>query len=244
MKRICSTIAALAMMACVSACSSLPQDGDLVADPLEDFNRGIHSFNKGLDTAVLKPASQVYGVAAPDLFKMLFGNAVNHLQLPGIFVNHVLQGNADSAVSTLGRFVINTVGGGGLLDPASEGGLPPEPTDFGLTLATWGMEEGAYVELPFFGPSTARDTLGRIVDSALQPTTYISGGTEVQIASATVQALTIVDARDRNAVLIDDLLYRSEDSYVTLRSNYIQNRRRMVSGGETDVDALPDLFSE
>ena len=63
------------------------------------------------------------------------------------------------------------------------------------------------------------------------------------MATTTASALEIVHNRNRNAVLIDDLLYNSEDSYVSLRASYIQNRRRAASGGETDVDALPDLFS-
>ncbi|MEM7188477.1 MAG: VacJ family lipoprotein [Pseudomonadota bacterium] len=244
MTRFRSLLVSAVLAGLVSACASQPADNELVSDPLEGLNRATHILNKGVDQAVLRPASQAYSAVTPDLIKMLFGNAVNHLQLPGVFVNHVLQGDSDRAVNTLGRFVINTVGGAGVLDPATEGGLPAEPTDFGLTLATWGVGEGAYIELPFFGPSTARDAVGLVVDSALQPTTYLTGGTEVQIATAGVRALTIVDARDRNAVLIDNLLYETEDSYVSLRANYIQNRRRRAAGGETDVDALPDLFSE
>ena len=117
-------------------------------------------------------------------------------------------------------------------------------TDFGLTLANWGVEEGPYLELPLFGPSTARDAVGIVVDAALQPTTYITGGAEITVAAATVRALDIVDKRNRNKRLIDDVLYRSEDSYVSLRTAYIQNRRRQASGGETNVDDLPDLFAE
>ncbi len=229
----------------VSACASSAPDGDLVSDPYQGTNRAVHSFNKALDQAVLKPTAQAYDFATPTLFKHLFGNAFSHLELPGIFVNHVLQGDADEAAATLGRFTVNTIyGAAGTLDPATELGLPKEATDFGLTLASWGVGEGPYLELPLFGPSTARDAFGLLVDTALQPTTYISGGSEVVIATTTVRVLEIVDTRSRNARLIDDVLYRSEDSYVSLRTSYIQNRRRRASGGETDVDALPDLFSE
>ena len=229
----------------LGACESAPQGEDaLVHDPYENFNRSVHSLNKGLDSAVLRPASRAYDLVTPTLFKHIFGNAVSNLELPGIFINHMLQGEAEDALATFGRFTVNTIyGAGGALDPATELGLPKEPTDFGLTLASWGVDEGAYLELPLFGPSTARDTVGIVVDMAFQPTTYISGGTEVAIVSATVSALEIVDKRDRRGVLIDDLLYRSEDSYISLRANYIQNRRRAAAGGETNVDELPDLFS-
>lgn len=234
-----------AFIVVLAGCSSGSGGGQLVADPLEDVNRGVHEVNKALDRAVLRPAADAYDLATPTLFKHVFGNAVRHLTLPGVFVNYVLQGDAEEASATLGRFAVNTVyGAGGALDPATEFGLPAAPTDFGLTLASWGVEEGPYLELPLFGPSTARDTLGLLVDTALQPTTYVTGGVEITIASATVRALDIVDRRNRNKGLIDDMLYRSEDSYVILRTAYIQNRRKRASGGETNVDDLPDLFGE
>ena len=237
--------AALAIALSVAACGGAPQEGELVADPFEGVNRGVHTVNKGLDRAVLKPAAQGYDLVTPTLFQHVFGNVFSHLSLPGVFVNHVLQGDSDDAMVTLGRFAVNTVvGAGGALDPATEFDLPRERTDFGITLATWGVGEGAYLELPLFGPSTTRDAVGTLVDMAFQPTTYVTGGIEVTIVSATASVLEIVDTRNRNAVLIDDLLYNSEDSYVTVRASYIQNRRRQVAGGETDVDELPDLFSE
>ncbi|MEL7467567.1 MAG: VacJ family lipoprotein [Pseudomonadota bacterium] len=229
----------------LSACAGARSEGELVHDPLEDLNRQIHSVNKGLDETILRPAADAYDFATPTLFKHIFGNAVRHARLPGVFVNHVLQGDAEEAASMLGRFAINTVyGAGGALDPATEFGLPSAPTDFGLTLASWGVGEGAYLELPLFGPSTARDAVGLVIDTALQPTTYISGGSELVIASATVRALEIVDTRNRNKQLIEEVLYRSEDSYVSVRTAYIQNRRRRAAGGETSIDDLPDLFSE
>ena len=53
----------------------------------------------------------------------------------------------------LGRFGVNTLAGAaGLLDPATEFGLPLEPTDFGVTLASWGANEGPYVEAPSLWP--------------------------------------------------------------------------------------------
>lgn len=231
--------------AMLTACASGGANDALVQDPLEDVNRAIHSVNKGLDQAVLSPAADVYEFTTPTLFKHVFGNAVSHLALPGAFVNYVLQGDAEEAATALGRFTVNTIyGAGGALDPATELGLPLLATDFGLTMATWGISEGPYLELPLFGPSTVRDAVGLVVDSALQPTTYLTGGVEITVATATVRVLDVVDKRNRNRRLIDEVLYRTEDSYVSLRTAYIQNRRRRASGGETNVDDLPDLFAD
>ena len=229
----------------LAGCAATGPEGALIADPFESANRSVHAFNKGLDKGFLKPTAEVYDLVTPTLLRHIFGNALSNLELPGIFVNQLLQGEATAAVTTLGRFTVNTIyGAAGALDPATELGLPKTSTDFGLTMARWGIDEGVYVELPLFGPSTARDTVGLIVDAALRPTSYLGGGTDAAIASATVRAVEIVDRRARNAGLIDDLLYHSEDSYVSLRASYIQNRRRKAHGGKTDIDALPDLFSE
>lgn len=244
-----SAAAAFLAALLVSACASGPSEPDaLIADPYQDTNRSIHSFNKGVDSAVLRPLAQGYDAITPALIKHLLSNELNHLRMPGIFVNRVLQGDAEEAGAAFGRFALNTtIGALGLLDPATEFGLPYEPTDFGVTLAVWGVDEGVYVELPFFGPSTSRHAVGRVVDFALDPSILITTGA-VEVGTAIAAANTartpvdIVNARHENAELIDEVLYESEDSYLTARTGYVQNRRARVSGGETDTEALPDLF--
>lgn len=248
MKRIFAVMAMCAGLGVVAGCASQPAPGQLIADPYIDTNRSIHSFNKGVDSAILKPVSEAYDFVTPATVKLLLGNGLDHLRLPGMFVNRVLQGDVEAAGVALGRFSVNTVAGAaGLLDPATEFGLPFETTDFGVTLATWGAEEGAYVELPFFGPATTRHAVGRVVNFALDPsilltTGVVEAGTALTIASNARTPVDIVNARHENADIIDDVLYASDDSYVTARTGYIQNRRRLITGGETDTEALPDIF--
>ena len=237
--------AACACVALAGCASDAPiPEGALVADPYEETNRQLHDFNRGWDQILLRPASQVYDFATPELVKFLVGNFFDHLKLPVVFANNVLQGDFESAGSTAARFVTNTVlGAAGLLDPATEFGLPYEPTDAGLTLASYDVDEGAYIVLPFFGPSTTRDAVGRVFDFAIDPFNFLSvpGG---DAAAAARIALPIVDERAANAPLIDDVLYNAPDSYVTARSFYIQNRRRRIQGPEVAPDALPDIFGD
>lgn len=248
MKRLITTCIAVVGLIGVAGCATQPAQGGLIADPYVNTNRSIHEFNKGLDTAILRPASLAYDFVTPATVQLLLSNGLNHLRLPGMFVNRVLQGDAEAAGVALGRFGVNTIGGaGGLLDPATEFGLPFETTDFGVTLATWGANEGPYVELPFFGPATARHAVGRVVNFALDPsilitTGVVEAGTALTIASSARTPVDVVNARHENADIIDEVLYESDDSYVTARSGYIQNRRRLIAGGETDTEALPDIF--
>ena len=233
-------IACLLLVFLVSACASQPEQGELIADPYEGFNRQIHSFNKGMDTAVVNPASKAYDFVTPVLGKHLIGNALSHLTLPGVFANHLLQGDLADAGETLARFSLNMVmGAGGFLDPASEFGADYIDTDFGLTLGEWGIDQGAYLELPLYGPSSTRDAVGRVVDSFFKPTGYFAP-TEVVYA---VRAIDVLDTRDRYRALIDEVLYESQDSYRASRNAYVQNRRR-GQAGETVIETLPDIFGE
>ncbi len=237
---------ALAAVLGLAACATADPGAELSAtDTHEGFNRSMLEFNLVLDRNVLRPAAQGYNLGAPELVKHLLGNGFSHLDLPGDFANYLLQGEIEPALETLGRFTINTVlGAGGLLDPATEFGLPKDDTDFGITLGKYGVEEGTYWMLPVVGPITTRDAFGGLVDIALTPTTYL-GLVAPGISPETGVALVVGEAihdRDANGDLIDELLYESEDAYVSLRSVYLQRRRSEVAGDKGGAEALPDIF--
>jgi phospholipid-binding lipoprotein MlaA len=233
--------------AMTAACAQTAPEGALIADPYEALNRDIHSFNVGVDQVLLRPAARGYETLTPALFQHVLSNAVDHLRLPLVFINYALQGDAAAALETAGRFGVNTVmGAGGLLDPATEMGLPYEPTDFGLTLARWGAAEGPYVVLPLLGPSTGRDSVGWVGDLGLNPLTYVTfgGGTGQTAALVAEIAAPPIVFRAENGEALDQLLYETEDSYVALRSAFVQNRRSRVAGNGVDIDALPDVYGE
>ncbi|MEM9045399.1 MAG: VacJ family lipoprotein [Pseudomonadota bacterium] len=233
----------------VSACSSPGPGGDISErDPFESTNRTFHDVNIFLDSNLIRPVAQGYDFVTPQTFQHLIGNAFDHIDTAGNFANFVLQGDVDSALVSFGRFLVNTVvGAAGLLDPATEFGLPKGDTDFGVTLGKYGVSEGAYLVLPLLGPSTTRDALGSVVDrTALSPTFYVGlfvDGDIVDYALPAATVLEVVDARARNADLVDDILYESADSYVSLRSIYLQRRDALIRGQE-ESDDLPDIFDE
>ncbi len=246
MARALATAAALAALTALGACATTTPEGELIADPYESLNRDFHEFNVGMDQVLVRPAAWIYREATPTLFQHLVGNAVDQLRLPVIFLNRVFQGDVDGALTAFGRFGVNTiVGAGGLLDPATEFGLPLETTDGGLTFALYGAEEGPFLVAPFLGPFTGRDFVGRVLDFAIDPTNFvrIPGGAPVTVARV---AAPIVDSRAENMELIDDALYNSEDSYVTVRTGYVLSRRRAVAEvfGEDGTGDLPDIYSE
>lgn len=235
-------IASLLVVA-VAGCAAPPEDAGFAWDPYEETNREIHEFNRGWDTVLVRPASQLYQEATPGVVRLLVGNGLDMLDLPAIFVNYLLQGDPLAALRTAGRFSLNVVLGAGLLDPATEFGLPKEPTDLGVTFSKWGFEEGPYVSLPLLGPATARDGVGRVLEIALDPFNFLTGVPEIELLGPGTAFVGIVELRAENEDAIDRALYETEDSYVTTRSGYLQFRRRRVAGGVTE-EQIPDVFAE
>jgi len=248
-RRLAPRILGLAAALTLSACAGAgPGASFSERDPYEDTNRTFHDFNVSLDRNILRPVAQGYDFITPAVLKHIIGNVFNHVDTVNDFANYLLQGELEPAGTAFARLTVNTVlGAGGALDPATEFGLPKENTDFGITLGKHGVEEGAYLVLPFFGPSTSRDLAGRVGDMALSPTTYIGIGTDstaITVLSPTYNLVEVVDDRNRNADLVDDILYNSDDSYVTLRSIYLQRRDALIAGEDAGADALPDIFDD
>ncbi len=239
-------VAMLALAVMLSACASTgPRDGLAATDDYEPFSRVVHENNIRIDRYFLRPVAQGYDFVTPTLIQHMITNGLNHIDLTNDFLNYALQGDVDESLDTLGRFTLNTIlGMGGFLDPATEFGIPKDDTDFGLTLASYGVGEGSYLVLPIIGPTTVRDTTGFVVDRALSPLTYLGPFTAVDGVGPVVTGLGFVDARTRNADLIDEVLYNSEDSYVTLRAAYLQRRRAQAGNGDDAVDNLPDIFDD
>ena len=211
-------------------------------DPLEPANRAVHSFNKGVDTYALRPVSKAYGAITPDPIENMVENVGDNLGSPADAINSLLQGKFKESITMVGRFGVNTtVGLLGLFDPATSIGWEETQTDFGETLGVWGIGEGAYVELPFFGASTARDTTGRIVDFFIDPVNVFIKSPESDYVLG-AKGLDIVDLRHRYGLAVDQVLYDSTDSYSAARSAYLQSKRTLVKG-QTDEDDLEDPFA-
>ncbi|MEL6689795.1 MAG: VacJ family lipoprotein [Pseudomonadota bacterium] len=244
--------AILATLAFLTGCAAAP-DGAGVNDPLEGLNRGVHGFNKGVDTLALRPVSQVYGTVVPDPVRTGVDNFSDNLGLPGVIVNNTLQGDLESAASNTGRFLVNsTFGLLGILDPATELGAPKRDTDFGETLHVWGVGEGAYVELPVLGPSTTRDTAGFIVDVFLDPLDAVLESPESDYRLG-ARGAEIANTRYRFGDTVDGILYESADSYAQSRLIYLQNRRfelgiedpsSSLGPADTDGSLYDDLYFE
>ena len=226
----------LTLLTALAACGA-PEVAGGIYDPFEVQNRKIHAVNRKIDRAVLRPASGAYGTALPEPVRIGVGNFASNLSIPGTVVNDLLQLNLLDALHNTARFLVNTtVGLGGILDPATQGGIEPRDSDFGETLHVWGFGEGAYVELPLLGPSTVRDTFGGVVDLLLDPINTLVPAPERYLAPVVAVASKVGD-RYRFRITVDSILYDSADSYAQSRLLYLENRRFRL-GIEAEVEDL------
>lgn len=227
-------------MSAIAACTPAPPGADF-NDPFEETNRAVHGFNTDLDRVLLRPAGQAASQLPMEIREPV-SNFADNVGLPGMILNGFLQGDIGGASTNTFRFILNTtVGIGGLFDPAGAIGLGEETTDFGETLAVWGVPEGAYVELPVFGPSTERDATGRIVDLVIDPLKHV--GTQPQLDYGTgARVADVVIARGTFGDTIDSVLYESADSYAQARLVYLQNRRFELGeeASGPDIDPFAD----
>ncbi|MGJ3261432.1 MAG: MlaA family lipoprotein [Rhodospirillales bacterium] len=218
-----------------------------VNDPIEPFNRAVFAFNRALDEGVIQPAARAYN-QVPLWFRQRIGSALDNLRAPVVFVNDVLQGEVDRALTTLARFAVNSTAGlGGLNDIAAEIGLKHHNEDFGQTLAVWGSEPGPYVMLPVLGPSNPRDTVGLVADFIADPFNAWAANTGRDGLTYARTGVAALHARAGLLDFTDDLEKNSIDLYAATRSLYRQTRANAISNGTAsgpDVSSAPVAFPD
>lgn len=197
-----------------------------IPDPLEPVNRAMFFVNDTLHYWIFKPVSQAYKDTAPEPVREGIGNFFGNLTAPVRFTNCLLQGKGDSAGTELDRFLLNTtIGVLGFGDPAEDRyGLEPVKEDLGQTLAVYGVGDGFYLVLPILGPSSLRDTAGRVGDSFLNPVHYVEP-TETRIG---IYTFRYINRTSLDITEYERLKSGERDAYINVRDKYFEYRRRVI----------------
>lgn len=236
--------AALSLWACAGTPGGAPGHTN---DPFEPVNRATLGFNVAADRAVVGPAARAYGAYTPGFVRGGIGNVLRNLREPVVFANLLLQGQPGPAADSAFRFAANTtVGLGGLFDVASREGVPRHGADFGETLAVWGVGEGPYVILPFLGPSTVRDTGGRVADRYAHPFNWSANEPDDAIRW-TERILRVGEIRlgledgfqamgRESEVRSDGEGEAMQDPYVMLREIWLAQRRERIEAARAGRD--------
>lgn len=196
-------------------------------DPWESVNRRVYRFNKGLDQLMLKPAARTYQKVMPAGLKKAFHQFFNNIDDVMVTLNDLLQGNLKQAGRDGARLVVNTTWGVlGFADPASRAGAPKRETDFGVTLGSWGFRRSPYVVLPFLGPSTVRDGIGRAANLYMNPVWYM----HPKELKWGLIGFSFLDARVQFLDKEDLIKASALDEYAFVRDAYLQRRAYLITG--------------
>jgi phospholipid-binding lipoprotein MlaA len=216
-------------------------DPSAVYDPWEGFNRKMFAVHNAIDGNVLAPAAKAYRTVTHKKQRKGIRNLLANLRTPVILINDLLQGEFERAGETASRFVINsTIGFGGMGDPAERIGIPQHSEDFGQTLAVWGIDTGPFLFLPLFGPSNLRDGFGAAAGLAADPSLWIH--TEpARLFRFTRTGVSGLSTREPLIEPLQDIEKTSLDYYASLRSFYLQARRREIANGQISYEDLPDI---
>ncbi len=203
------------------------EDHVATRDPLEPMNRAFFQFNDKLYFWFLKPVGTFYGKVIPPGVRTDIKNAYENIQFPIRFVNNALQGKFKGAGVELSRFVINsTLGFGGMFDIANTHfNLHPYDEDFGQTLGFYGMKPMIFINWPFFGPSTGRDTIGSGADTFLNPINYLAPNMAVR---AGVQGGIKLNNTSMRIGEYEDFKASALDPYVSMRDFFLNYRAKAI----------------
>ncbi|MFJ4156895.1 VacJ family lipoprotein [Pseudomonas sp. NPDC089752] len=229
-----NTLLALSLLA-AGGCSQRPPASACgpvayqISDPAEPANRAVFAFNRSVDDYLLAPIARGYS-ALPDFARQGVHNFAANFAEPKVFVNDVLQGNGERAMTSLTRFIFNTtLGVAGLVDVSGKMGLARHTSDFGQTFAVWHIADGPIVELPLLGSHNLRDAGGTLLGMALDP--FGDNSDTVDTLGNVATAGEVVDSR-AEALPITDRLRTQPDYYQAVRDFTAQQRADRVAEGK------------
>ena len=201
-----------------------------------------------LDDIVLEPLDKGYN-KLPSPIRTGTSNFTSNIGTLLSIPNNILQGNIKQLGHSVGSFAVNTtVGILGFLNPAEKIGLKPHKEDVGQTLGSYGIGPGCYFVLPIFGPTTARDSVGLLADTFVDPFAHVTlrekelfGASGNTLDYYSVKATDAVDFRADNDKNFENLEKNSIDLYSALKSIYLQDRQNKIKNSVEDQDEWGNL---
>ena len=220
--------------------SLLTSNSLATSECFEKASRVSFKFNMAFDRAILKPIAKGYN-KLPESIRNGAGNFTSNIATLLSIPNYALQGNVKGTVDASASFLINTsIGILGFGNPAAALGFEAQQEDVGQTLGSYGVKSGCYFVLPILGPTTARDSIGMIADTFVDPFSIVTlkekellGISGSKLDYFSVKGATAVDFRGDNMENFDNLEKNSIDIYSSLKSVYLQDRENKIKNSKS-----------
>ena len=118
-------------------------------------------------------------------------------------------------------------------------------------MAVWGTDSGCYFVLPILGPTTVRDAFGKVGNVFLDPVYQITHNSEINggpVGNGNYsehnyyyyRGTNAVDFRAKNIESFDSLENNSIDLYASVKSLYLQDRKRKIANSKSAVETQDD----
>jgi phospholipid-binding lipoprotein MlaA len=226
----------LVMLGILAGLAGCATTGGDPRDPYERLNRDFYAFNDAFDQDIGRPIATAYRNALHEEIRSRIRNFFANIADLFIGVNNVLQGKFGEGIQDWARFGFNsTFGLLGLHDVATDMGIEKHNEDFGQTFGRWGVDDGAYLVLPFLGSTTVRDGIGTVFDVVFDPLGEVRPIDTRNPLIALRVVNTRADLLDASRLLEEAAL----DKYVFQRDAYLQRRRSLIYDGRPPRDPEP-----
>ena len=145
-------------------------------DKFEKFNRKMFNFNAKLNKYALRPIHVVWASIMPKYGMDRIQSAYHNIEYPKRLVSSLLQRDFKAAKNETVRFLANsTIGLGGMYDPAKKlFKIEPMEEDIEQALCKCKVKRGPFLVLPIINATTPRALAGRLIETGLDPTTYVA----------------------------------------------------------------------
>jgi phospholipid-binding lipoprotein MlaA len=240
LKRLLKIFGLTALLILLAGCATPMPRKD---DPHEAFNRKMYAFNQFADRVAIRPVAVGYRKITNQTTRTLISNFFANVESPITIANDLLQANPKEAFKATSRLVINTtIGLLGFFDPASELSIDASTTDFGVTLAKWGVPEGPYLVLPLIGSTTGRDAAAFPVDRYLfDPLSWYARSHSFNLHAEYLPTVSYLVTIRSSAMDAEGLLEGAYDPYVFYRDAYRQRRLYKIYRGEPPMEVIQSM---
>ena len=226
----------------------MPSGSKATQECFEGLSRAMFKFNMAFDDVLLEPVAKGYN-KLPKFVREGTNNFTSNISTLLSIPNSLLQGNFAQLGHATGSVMVNTTFGIlGFFNPAEKIGLKPHKEDVGQTLGTYGFGPGCYFVLPILGPTTARDSIGLIADSFIDPFAHVTLRENELLSTSgntmdyfSVKSTSAVDFRANNITNFESLEKNSLDLYSSFKSIYLQDRENKINNSIKDEDDWGNL---
>lgn len=184
-------------------------------DRIENLNRRIYAFNRGIDYILINPIIKIYINVVPEFLKNRINNFFRHAnELQNILIYLIVLDRKEFYLY-INRIIINsTLGLLGIFDVAAKMKIPYKTHDLDKILLFY---KSRYMILPIIGPGSFKNNIFLLSTQIFNPYIYIFNN------MAIYYLLEIINERSK-IMLDNDFFYKNMiDGYSFLKDIYMQN---------------------